>query len=103
MNDSSGNRNAAEHNRYSFGGMTCAGCVAAVETALRTVPGVDAALVNLAERTAEVSGVAPPAAVIAAERRAGNAAAALRGEGNDEEGQAVEYAHYSRQLGRAAA
>src|SRR3569623_1592439 len=66
MNDTSGNRNAAEHNRYSIGGMTCAGCVAAVETALRTVPGVDAALVNFAERTAEVSGVAPPAAVIAA-------------------------------------
>lgn len=103
MNDSSGNRIAAEHSRYSIGGMTCAGCVAAVETALRTVPGVDAALVNLAERTAEVSGVAPPAAVIAAVRRAGYDAAELRGVEDDEERQAVEYAHYRRLRRRTAA
>src|SRR3569623_1475794 len=103
MNDSSGNRNAAEHNRYSNGGMTCAGCEAAVETALRTVPGGDAALVNLAERTAEVCGVAPPAAVIAAVRRAGYDAAELRGEEDGEERQAVEYAHYRRLLRRTAA
>src|SRR3569623_1959427 len=103
MNDSSGNRNAAEHNRNSIGGMPSAGCVAAVETALRPVAEVDAALGNLAERTAEVSGVAPPAAVIAAVRRAGYDAAELRGEENDEERQAGEYAHYRRLLRRTAA
>ena len=52
-------------------GMTCASCVARVEKALRKVPGVGAATVNLATETATVStrgladGVAPLLAVVA--------------------------------------
>ena len=40
----------------SVAGMSCAGCVAAVEKALRSVPGVESASVNFAEHTAMVSG-----------------------------------------------
>ena len=46
-----------EHSiRLSISGMSCAGCVAAVEKALRAVPGVQEAVVNFAEHTALVSG-----------------------------------------------
>ena len=38
-----------------IGGMTCASCVARVEKALKKVPGVDAAAVNLATESAHVS------------------------------------------------
>jgi len=42
--------------RLSISGMSCAGCVAAVEKALSGVAGVDEAVVNFAEHTAAVSG-----------------------------------------------
>ncbi len=52
-------------------GMTCAACVGRVERALRAVPGVTGATVNLATERAEVTGTAPPAALIAAVEKAG--------------------------------
>ena len=39
-------------------GMTCASCVAHVERALKAVPGVETASVNLATQRAEITGVA---------------------------------------------
>ena len=42
--------------RLSIGGMSCAGCVASVETALNSVDGVEEATVNFAEHTANVKG-----------------------------------------------
>src|SRR3569832_2641334 len=68
-----------EHVRLSIAGMSCAGCVSAVEPALRGVPGVHEAAVNLAARTAEVSGTAAPTALIEAVIQAGYDAAELRG------------------------
>ncbi|MFM1987796.1 MAG: hypothetical protein RJA99_753 [Pseudomonadota bacterium] len=47
-------------------GMTCASCVTRVERALRTVPGVEDATVNLAAETATVRGSAPTAAAVVA-------------------------------------
>ena len=44
--------------RLSIAGMSCAGCVSAVEKALAGVPGVESAQVNLGERTATVEGMA---------------------------------------------
>nr|WP_275949794.1 MULTISPECIES: copper-translocating P-type ATPase [unclassified Photobacterium] len=52
-------------------GMTCASCVASVEKAIRQVIGVDTVSVNLAERTALISGTPDIKAVIAAITEAG--------------------------------
>ncbi len=41
------------------GGMTCASCVGRVERALKAVPGVTAASVNLAIERAQVTGLGP--------------------------------------------
>src|SRR3569832_2122743 len=91
-----------EHVRLSIAGMSCAGCVSAVETALRGVPGVHEAAVNLAERTAEVSGTAAPTALIEAVKQAGYDAAELRGLEDEGEKHTIEEAHYRRLLRRAA-
>src|SRR5690606_29320455 len=55
----------------SIEGMTCASCVGRVERALRSVPGVIGAEVNLATEKARVVGTAPVAALLAAVERAG--------------------------------
>ncbi|MDM7933563.1 heavy metal translocating P-type ATPase [Tabrizicola sp.] len=52
-------------------GMTCASCVARVERALRAVPGVTAANVNLATESARIEGVAEAGALLAAVRASG--------------------------------
>jgi cation transport ATPase len=49
--------------------MTCASCVGRVEKALKAVPGVTEATVNLATERATVRGVAAVADLIAASRR----------------------------------
>lgn len=59
---------------YTFAttGMTCGSCVARVERALKAVPGVTAATVNLANETAQVTTTAAtPATLIAAIEKAG--------------------------------
>ena len=52
-------------------GMTCASCVGRVEKALRAVPGVTNAVVNLATEKATVQGTADAAVVVAAIENAG--------------------------------
>lgn len=52
-------------------GMTCASCVARVEKALRAVPGVSGASVNLATEKASVQGQAAPGVLMAAVHAAG--------------------------------
>jgi len=74
--------------------MSCAGCVAAVEDALRAAPGVEKASVNFAEHTAEVEGTASAAALIAAVKEAGYEAAELQGIDDETEKEAAEQAHY---------
>jgi len=67
-------------------GMTCASCVARVEKALLTVPGVNAASVNLASERASVSAGATvtEAGLVAAIASAGYQAQVVRGTGDDE-------------------
>lgn len=84
--------------RLAITGMSCAGCVAAVETALRSVSGVSAAQVNFAERTAQVSGGIPAATLIQAVKAAGFDAAELRDASDQSERDAAEQAHYQRLL-----
>lgn len=54
-----------------LGGMSCASCVAKVQKALQAVSGVQQARVNLAERSALVTGHAEIPALIAAVKKAG--------------------------------
>ncbi len=84
--------------RLSISGMSCAGCVAAVEEALRRVPGVEKATVNFAEHTATVEGKVAAETVIAAVQAAGYDAAELRGIDDETEREAAERAHYRRLL-----
>ena len=90
--------------RLSIGGMSCAGCVASVERALRGVPGVSEAAVNFAEHTATVAGAVRAEALVQAVRAAGYEAAVLAGDEDEQGGrEAEEFAHYRRLLRKAAA
>ncbi|RMG31693.1 MAG: cadmium-translocating P-type ATPase [Gammaproteobacteria bacterium] len=82
--------------------MACAGCVQAVEEALSSVPGVEEAVVNFADHTAQVRGEVAPAALIEAVRRAGYDAAELRGLDDESEKEAAQKAHYRKLLRQSA-
>jgi Cu+-exporting ATPase len=89
--------------RLSVSGMSCAGCVAAVENALRAVPGVSEATVNFAEHTAQVAGTVPVEVIVKAVKDAGYEAAELRGlDEEQEEREAAEAAAYRGRLRKAA-
>jgi Cu+-exporting ATPase len=90
----------AEHHhiRLSISGMSCAGCVTTVEGALRAVPGVANATVNLADRSADVTGSVTPAALMDAVNAAGYEAAELKGAEDEAVKEAAEMAHYRRLL-----
>jgi Cu+-exporting ATPase len=65
--------------QFAVSGMTCASCVARVEKALKKVPGVDDASVNLATEKASVKGAALDAdAIVAAIAQAGYEAAPVQ-------------------------
>ena len=67
-------------------GMTCASCVGRVEAALKAVPGVTDAVVNLATERASVRGTADPQALAAATGAIGYPARPIAGsEAEDEE------------------
>ncbi len=84
--------------RLSVSGMSCAGCVAAVEEVLRGVTGVQSASVNFAEHTATVEGDVTADQLISAVQAAGYDAAELRGIDDESEKEAAERAHYQRLL-----
>lgn len=88
--------------RLSISGMSCAGCVASVETALKSVDGVAEASVNFVEHTAVVKGNMDIAEVINAVKMASYDAAELKG-GDEEEAEkeAVEFAYYRALLKKA--
>ena len=81
--------------------MSCAGCVAGVEKAMRGVEGVEEATVNFAEHTAQVEGSATAAAIISAVEAAGYEASELRDENDLEEKEAVEFDHYRKLIKNA--
>ncbi|MBD3671751.1 MAG: heavy metal translocating P-type ATPase, partial [Gammaproteobacteria bacterium] len=84
--------------RLSVSGMSCAGCVATVEDALRGVPGVSEANINFAEHTALVEGSAAANDLIAAVKQAGYDAAELKGAEDEKEKEAAEMAYYRKLL-----
>jgi len=81
--------------------MSCAGCVASVEAALRAVPGVEKALVNFAEHTAQVSGSVAIDPLLKAISDAGYAAAELRGVDDETDKEAAEHTYYRELLRQA--
>ena len=83
--------------------MSCASCVSAIEQALRAVPGVQEANVNLVERTAQIKGTASVESLIAAVRKASYDAAELRGLDDERDKEASESAYYRQRLRQAAA
>jgi len=85
----------------SIGGMSCAGCVNAVETALRKVTGVTEATVNFAEHTAMVEGEVVDNQLVQAVTDAGYQAAVLRGTDDEEQKASQEFAHYRLLVRRA--
>ncbi|MDH5360320.1 MAG: heavy metal translocating P-type ATPase [Gammaproteobacteria bacterium] len=87
--------------RLSVSGMSCAGCVGAVEDALRGVVGVAEANVNFAEHTALVTGSMSAQQLIDAVKSAGYDAAELRGTEDEEEKEAAEMAYYRRLMKKA--
>ncbi len=88
--------------RLSISGMVCAGCVSAVEEALRAVDGVTTASVNLGERSASVSGDIVPEALIEAVAGAGFRAAELVTAEDSENKVQQEQAEYRVLLWRTA-
>jgi len=62
----------------SVTGMTCSGCVNAVTRVLSHVPGVTDVHVTLETGSAKVAGTASPGVLVAALRKAGYGAEALR-------------------------
>ena len=87
--------------RLSIAGMSCAGCVSAVENALKEVPGVEDATVNLGERTASVTGEVSAETLIEAVKKAGYNAAELRGLEDEKEKESLELQEYRRLWWRA--
>jgi len=88
--------------RLSISGMSCAGCVASAEDALKGVDGVTIANVNFAEHTAIVEGKVTAQALINAIRSAGYNAAELTGVNDDSEKEAAEMKHYRKLLRMSA-
>jgi Cu+-exporting ATPase len=90
--------------RLSIGGMSCAGCVAAVEKALQAAPGVEQASVNFAEHTAQVVGDVSIDALLKAVADAGYEAAELRSLDDEQaKREAKELVHYRKLLKQSAA
>jgi len=81
-------------------GMTCASCVGRVERALKAVPGVQSASVNLATERASVQGSAEPEALLAAISKAGYTASVVGSAGSNEDQQAQRHAEELRVLKR---
>ncbi len=85
----------------SVSGMSCAGCVSAVESALGSVCGVSAASVNFAERTATVEGDMIAESLVEAVRSAGYEAAELGSADDEADRQVGETAYYHSLLKKA--
>jgi len=97
----------ASTTEFTVDGMTCASCVGRVERALRAVPGVTTAGVNLATEQATVEGTADTQALIAAIAGAGYTARPVSRDSGEEDAKAArknaEQARLKRDLALSAA
>ncbi|CAI0985525.1 copper-exporting P-type ATPase CopA [Serratia grimesii] len=74
------NENDDDSVQLLLSGMSCASCVSKVQNALQSVPGVEQARVNLAERSALITGSADPQTLVAAVEKAGYGAEMIQDE-----------------------
>ena len=87
--------------RLSLSGISCAGCVSSIETALNNVERVVSASINFAEHTATIEGDVPVATLLSAVSGAGYEAAELLDNEDEGEKEAAEMAHYRKLLRKA--
>lgn len=90
--------------RLSILGMRCAGCIAAVETALQGVEGVESVNVNFADHSAVVTGSADPDRLKSSLKAAGYDAAVMEGledPGDEEKQEEARYLDLMRKAGVA--
>ncbi|MCK5889405.1 MAG: copper-translocating P-type ATPase [Methylococcales bacterium] len=87
--------------RLSILGMSCAGCVAGVETALSSVAGVVDVSVNFADHSAIVTGNAEPELLKKAAQEAGYDAAVMEGFEDPSEQEALELKRYQNLVKKA--
>ncbi len=87
--------------RLSILGMSCAGCVEGVETALASVDGVDFVSVNFADHTALVKGGVDPDLLKKAVQEAGYDAAVMEGLEDTSEQEELELARYEKLMKKA--
>ena len=92
---------ADEGLRLSILGMSCAGCVEGVETALASVDGVDSVSVNFADHTALVKGNADPELLKKSVQEAGYDAAVMEGLEDPSEQEERELERYERLMQKA--
>ena len=88
--------------RLSILGMRCAGCIAAVETALQSVPGVEAVSVNFADHSATVKTAVDPLLLKQALTAVGYDAAVMEGLEDSSEEDLQQQRHYRQLLIKTA-
>lgn len=93
---------SSEEVRLSVLGMSCAGCVSAVEGALSSVPGVTSVSVNFADHSAQVKGHADPDQLVRAVKDAGYDAALVVGLEDPAEEEERELQRYRELMKKAA-
>ncbi|MDD4914284.1 MAG: heavy metal translocating P-type ATPase [Methylococcales bacterium] len=94
--------NQQQEIRLSILGMSCAGCIAAVETALNSVAGVASVSVNFADHSATVTGAADPELMKQALKAAGYDAAVMEGFEDPAEEEQQEEQRYQALMRKAA-
>ncbi|MGR9036393.1 MAG: heavy metal translocating P-type ATPase [Gammaproteobacteria bacterium] len=92
----------SEELRLSVVGMSCAGCVSAVEGALKSVPGVTYVSVNFADHSAVVKGHADTDLLLQSVKDAGYDAAVMEGFEDPAEQEQIELRRYNTLLNKAA-
>jgi P-type Cu+ transporter len=91
-----------EEIRLSILGMSCAGCVSAVEGSLAAVDGVTSVNVNFADHSATVKGLVDPETLTRAVRDAGYDAAVMEGFEDPEDQEKRELERYHKLMRKAA-
>jgi len=101
MSNETQDSSADEGLRLSILGMSCAGCVGAVESAIADVDGVDFVSVNFADHTALVKGDVDPDLLRKSVQDAGYDAAVMEGLEDPSEQEAQELERYQRLMQKA--